>query len=235
MVNNKNESYNSTIKAKPNYIWTEENYYTNVKNRQQDPEPEEEEGITPETIRKETVNNIRERAKKQLEKNKIVELNVGDWVRVKMSALYSELRKAIKQGNKKLINVTYTPEIYRVFKVIDEVHPSYERKRYTLKNLDGEPLYTESKINEMTHSHRYRRLFASDLLKVDKDTRNVSFNNNRANQLNQINRLVVEKPIVEKEKVNRVPKDKTIAQEPQEIVRRSTRVRKENKNDDYVY
>ena len=70
---------------------------------------------------------------------------------------------------------------------------------------------------------------------MDKDTRNVSFNNNRANQLNQINRLVVEKPIVEKEKVNRVPKDKTIAQEPQEIVRRSTRVRKENKNDDYVY
>jgi hypothetical protein len=234
MIDNKNETYNSTIKAKPNYIWNQDNFYTNVKNRQEE-EEEEGEGITPETIRKETVNNIRERAKKQLEKNKIVELNVGDWVRVKMSALYSELRKAIKQGNKKLINVTYTPEIYRVFKVIQETHPTYERKRYTLKNLDGEPLYTESKINEMTHSHRYRRLFASDLLKVDKDTRNVSFNNNRANQLNQINRLVVEKPIVEKEKVNRVPKDKTIAQEPQEIVRRSTRVRKENKNDDYVY
>jgi hypothetical protein len=105
MIDNKNETYNSTIKAKPNYIWNQDNFYTNVKNRQDEEEEEEGEGITPETIRKETVNNIRERAKKQLEKNKIVELNVGDWVRVKMSALYSELRKAIKQGNKKLINV----------------------------------------------------------------------------------------------------------------------------------
>jgi hypothetical protein len=90
----------------------------------------------------------------------------------------------------------------------------------------------------MKHSHRYRRLFASDLLKVDKETRNISYNNNRANQLNQINRLVVEKPIVEKEKVNRLPKDKAITQpqEPQETtVRRSTRTRKENKSDDYVY
>ena len=136
-----------------------------------------------------------------------------------MSALYSELRKAIKQGNKKLINVTYTPEIYRVFKVIQETHPSYERKRYTLRTLDGAPLYTESKINEMKHSHRYRRLFASDLLKVDKDTKNINYDNDRANQLNQIHKLVIEKPIEEKKK--RLPKEKAI-QEPQEI-KRSTR------------
>ena len=97
------------------------------------------------------------------------------------------------------------------------------------------PATTERKVNEMTHSHRYRRLFASDLLKVDKDTKNLEYTNYRANQLNQIHKLVIEKPIVEKEKVNRIPKDKTISQEPQEIVRRSTRVRKENKNDDYVY
>jgi hypothetical protein len=41
-------------------------------------------------------------------------------------------------------------------------------------------------MNEMTHAHTYRRLFASELIKVDKDTENVSFNNNEANVLNQI-------------------------------------------------
>ena len=123
-----------------------------------------------------------------------------------MSSLYSELKKAIKQGNKKLINVTYTPEIYRVFKVIQETHPNYERKRYTLKTLEGEPLYTERKVNEMKHSHRYRRLFASDLLKIDKLTNNISYSNDRANQLNQIHKLVIEKPAVEKQKINK-PKD----------------------------
>ena len=235
MVNNKNESYNSTIKAKPNYIWTEDNFYNNVKNRQQNPEPAEEEGITPETIRKETVNNIRERARKQLEKNKIDEFNVGDHVRVKMSSLYSELKKAIKQGNKKLINVTYTPEIYRVFKVIQETHPNYERKRYTLKTLEGEPLYTERKVNEMKHSHRYRRLFASDLLKIDKLTNNISYSNDRANQLNQIHKLVIEKPAVEKQKINKPKEKETTAEEQPQELRRSTRERKQNKSSDYVY
>ena len=106
--------------------------------------------------------------------------------------------------------------------------------RYTLKNIDGTPLYTESKINEMRHSHRYKRLFASDLLKIDKDTdyNNINYDNDRANQLNQIHKLVIEKPITKK--INRTPKDKTINEEPQEI-RRSTRIRKENKNKDYVY
>ena len=229
LIDNKNESYNSTIKAKPNLIWNQDSFYDNVKHRQNNQEEEEEnDEVTPETIRKETVNNIRERAKKQLEKNKIIELNVGDHVRVKMSALYTELKKAIKQGNKKLINVTYTPEIYRVFKVIQETHPNYERKRYTLKTLDGEPLYTERKINEMTHSHRYRRLFASDLLKIDKETTNTNYSNHRANQLNQIHKLVIEKPIVEKQKVNTKEEETETIQEPQEP-KRSSRVRQENK------
>lgn len=233
IINNKNETYNSTIKAKPNLIWHPDSFYNNVKNRTRE-QLLNLEHFDNDVLRHQTSENIREKAKKQIEKNKIDEFNVGDHVRVKMSALYSEIRKAVKQGNKKLINVTYTPEIYRVFKVIEETHPSYERKRYTLKTLEGEPLYTERKVNEMTHSHRYRRLFASDLLKVDKETKNLDYTNYRANQLNQIHKLVIEKPKVIKEKVVRQEKDNTIQEEPQPL-RRSTRTRKENKNDDYEY
>jgi hypothetical protein len=150
-----------------------------------------------------------------------------------MSALYSDIRKQIKQGNKKLINVSYSPEIYKIFKVIKEDHPGYERKRYTLRKLDNTPLYTESKINEMTQAHTYRRLFASDLLKVDKNTKNIDYDNNRGNQLNQIDKFVKEttpKPI-EKPKTSKP----IIVDQPQQELRRSTRIRKDNKDNDYIY
>ena len=50
----------------------------------------------------------------------------------------------------------------------------------------------------MKHSHRYIRLFASDLIKVDQKTKNVEYTNERANQLNQIEKLVVDKPNIVK-------------------------------------
>ena len=135
MVDNKNETFNSTIKAKPNDIWNKDSFYDNVKTKTRElPVSLTKNSLDPEALRIQTKENIKKQAKRQLERTHIEELNIGDHVRVKMSALYSELRKAIKQGNKKLINVSFTPEIYRVFKVIHETHPSYERKRYTLKN-----------------------------------------------------------------------------------------------------
>ena len=189
-------------------------------------------GISPEEIRIQARKNIEEKARKQIERADIEELNKGDYVRVKMSSIYSEIRKEVKAGNKKLINVSYTPEIYKIFKVLQEDHPGFERKRYTLKKLDGSPLHTESKINEMKHTHRYKRLFASDLLKVDKQTKNIEYTNDRANQLNQIEKLVVDKPIsIEKPKAI-----KTINKPIEEpIIRKSTRERKPKKDDDYIY
>ena len=106
IIDSKNETYNSTIKAKPNLIWHPDSFYNNVKNRTRE-QLLNLEHFDNDVIRNETTENIRQKAKKQIEKNKIDEFNVGDNVRVKMSALYSEIRKAVKQGNKKLINVTY--------------------------------------------------------------------------------------------------------------------------------
>ena len=135
-----------------------------------------------------------------------------------MSSLYGELRIEVKQGRKKLINVSYSPEIYRVFKIIKEDHPTYERRRYTLKKLDGSPLLTESKVNEMKKTHRYRRLFASDLIKVDKNTKNVDYTNERGRQLNMIDKLESDKPKVIKEKKKPVEK---IIEAPKELIRSS--------------
>ena len=77
----------------------------------------------------------------------------------------------------------------------------------------------------MRKTHRYRRLFASDLLKVDKDTENVAYDNNRAKQLNQIEKLVVEpKPKVIREKKQPEEKEvieEEVVEEPKELKRSS--------------
>ena len=224
---NKNSQYNKTTKHSPNTLWNEDSFYNNVKHKTRELPPSlAESESTPEAIRINARNNIREKARKQIEQNKIIEFNKGDYVRVKMTALYSELRKQVKQGNKKLINVSYSPEIYKIFKVIKEDHPGYERKRYTLRKLDNSPLYTESKMNEMTHAHTYRRLFASDLIKVDKSTENINLDNHQANVLNQIETIAPQpKPRINKEKAV-IQKEMEIQEEPPQELRRSSRVRK---------
>ena len=119
--------------------------------------------------------------------------------------------------------MSYTPTIYKIFKVLQEDRVGYEKKRYTLKHLDGSPLETEYKVNEMRKTHRYKRLFASDLLKVDKNTKPTNYTNDRANQLNLMDKLIVDKPLVDKPiKEKRIV---DINEEPQTI-RRSTRERK---------
>jgi hypothetical protein len=235
--NNKNSQYNKTTKHTPNSLWNPDSFYDRVKNNRELPASIAKEEATPEAIRINARNNIKEKAKKQIERTHIDELNIGDHVRVKMSSLYSELRKEVKAGNKKQINVSYSPEIYRVFKILKEDHPTYERRRYTLKKLDGSPLLTESKVNEMRKTHRYRRLFASDLIKVDKETINIDYSNERAKQLNLIEKLETDKPKVIREKkkpIEKIIQQEEAPKEPPEL-KRSGRIRKQNRDADFVY
>ena len=103
---NKNTQYNKTIKHAPNTLWNPDSFYDRVKyNARELPEDIEQDENSPETIRLKALNSMKEQAKRQIKQTKIDELNKGDYVRVKMSAIYSEIRKQIKAGNKKLINV----------------------------------------------------------------------------------------------------------------------------------
>ena len=40
---------------------------------------------------------------------------------------------------------SYTPKIYKIFKVLNKDYPKYDRIIYTLNKLDVTPLYTQSK------------------------------------------------------------------------------------------
>ena len=91
----------------------------------------------------------------------------------------------------------------------------------------------------MTQTHKYRRLFASDLLKIDKNTKNIDFDNNRANKLNQIDNIVEDIPIETQQKKprNKKPIEESKIEESQSEpeLRRSTRERKKKQDEDFIY
>ena len=60
--------------------------------------------------------NIRTKAPQDVAINTIKKLSVGDYIRVKLCQLYSQVCKMVKKGDKKYIVVKYSPEIYIVDK-----------------------------------------------------------------------------------------------------------------------
>jgi len=103
--------------------------------------------------------NIREKARKQVAKNKTEELAIGDLVRIKMSSLFSSVRRMIKQGEKKYVVVKYTPEVYRVKQIIRPDHEHLEKNRYTVESLNGRLL--------KSNNGGIKRFFATDFIRAD--------------------------------------------------------------------
>jgi hypothetical protein len=75
----------------------------------------------------------------------------------------------VKDGDKKYIVVKYSPEIYVIDHILKPDHTGYEKLRYTLKTLGGEPLLTQQKMNNPNKERRQKRFFASDFVKVHKE------------------------------------------------------------------
>jgi hypothetical protein len=113
--------------------------------------------------------NTSEKARKDVLKNTTQEFELGDYVRVKLSQLYSQIRKMVKDGEKKYIVVKYSPEIYVIDKILKPDRIGYEKLRYTLKTLGGEPLLTQQKMNNPNKPRRQKRFFASDFVKIEKE------------------------------------------------------------------
>lgn len=168
---NKNTQTNNTTRFEPNEIWTQDgtinNKAVNVENK------------------------IKAKAERMLQNT--TELNIGDYVRVNLSALQSSIRKMIKDGQKKDIIVKWSPEIYIIDNKLnkDNAH-QYENYRYTLRLLDGTKLTTEINNNRPNVVRRPKRFFASDLLKVNGAIiQNNTITIRDANKLNAQNQQVI--------------------------------------------
>ena len=141
--------------------------------------------------------------------NSTEEYKVGDYVRVKMATLYSSVRKIIKSGDKKLLVVNYSPTLYQIKSVLqkdlkdkkvgDKII-SFEKERYTLKNMDGTPVQTEQKLNNPTNIRRDKRFFASDFQLVKNSNQEGTFLENftvqdalKLNKMDKPNAVAVER------------------------------------------
>ena len=158
---NLNSQRNGTTKQKPSSIW-----------RQGHDRIDRDKGV---------VDLHKKRIIKEIKKSTAHKFEVGDLVRVKMGALFSKIRKLIKSDNKKLIVVNYSSDVYTISTILnkdlkdtrDHLRRSvqYENLRYTLK-LNGVEVQTERKMNNPDRERKSKRFFASDLIKVDKETKN---------------------------------------------------------------
>ena len=85
--------------------------------------------------------------------------------------------KMIKDQDKKYIVVKYSPEIYIIDKKIKPDNEGFEKLRYTLKTLEGEPVLTQQKMNNPNKPRGQKRVFASDLIKIQKEDfdKNIKF------------------------------------------------------------
>ena len=145
----------------------------------------------------------------------------------------------VKDNDKKYIVVKYSPEIYIIDKILKPDNEGYEKLRYTLKTLEGEPVLTQQKMNNPNKPRGQKRFFSSDFIKIQKEDidKNLTydgenylqrdgFNIHDALKLNVVNDAETEAKKIKKPKkpVVRIKKE-PIPIEPRE---KSSRIRRPN-------
>jgi hypothetical protein len=128
-----NSSYKAVNKATPDQIWQPNVEHRNIR---------DVERMNPEDVPA-PVHAILESVEKKMKRFKDTEYDVGDTVRVKMSALFTNHRKMIKAGEKeklKYIIVNYSPEIFTITRVFAPRQTVLERRSYYLMDQQNRPL-----------------------------------------------------------------------------------------------
>jgi hypothetical protein len=163
---------------------------------------------------------IQKQAKRNLELNKAELFKVGEKVRVLMSALYSKHRKMIKNNKSKLLSLKYSPEIYKVYKVIKP--DDFVKERYLLRDSNDVTVLTELKLNNPNAVRPAKLFFGSELLRVGDNAENITDDDYMDNDDDLINAVEDDNDEVEP-----IRKNKPV--ENVEPLRRSPRIPKPNK------
>ena len=93
--------YNKAIIYTTNKLWHPDSFYNNVQNINRHLLLSFATGFKPETMQKRASKISKEKAKRHIEIEQVEEFNKSDYVRVKLSSIYSETRKEVKSGDKK--------------------------------------------------------------------------------------------------------------------------------------
>ena len=173
LCENKNNSWNSVLKATPVQLWKPTNIPLPIRQRK-----------LPESFNKVDLDhmvqtNRVQNTKKSIADFKAHEFQLGDIVRVKMSSIYNNIKKMVKSGNTKHIVINFSPDLYKIIKVIKSRMKGLSRDAYIVSNLNDQILVTGSKDTP-------KRFFASDLLFSSLDS-DAGFTNEQANK--KLNRI----------------------------------------------
>jgi hypothetical protein len=87
---------------------------------------------------------------------------VGEYVRLKMSSIFNNVRKLIKDNMTKQIVVTYSPVVYQIKTVIVPRRGLLERKRYVLEKANGDVVRSAK--------GKQKDFYASELERADSQT-----------------------------------------------------------------
>jgi len=173
LCENKNNSWNATLKATPVQLWKSTNTPLPIRKRK-----------LPESFNKTDLDhmvqtNRIQQAKKPIADFKAHEFQLGDIVRVKMASIYNNIKKAEKANEMKHVVITFTPDLYKIVKVVKTRMKGLSRDAYIVSNLDDEIIVVGSK-------NTHKRFYASDLLLSSLDS-NAGFTNKQANK--KLNRI----------------------------------------------
>jgi len=170
---NKNNSFSGTIKGTPNEVW--------VPGKTKLPDRQLPDAVLEGNPRLKARKAVLESAKSKIKQFRSHEYHVGDLVRVRMTALFANMRQKVKAGDTKNIVVTYSPQIFRVQSVVRPHNELLERQRYVLENEEGMKLFNPGE--------GIKQFYAIDLLAAENDSNyDLSMSMDDALRLNKVDR-----------------------------------------------
>jgi hypothetical protein len=188
---NKNQTYHSLMKTFPDNVWEQTRDPIHEEN---DISDEDEDLLASNSRRNKQISqikardNVKKRVQFDLKRFKDSELIVGDFVRVKMTAISSNLRSLEKADKTKQIVIRYSPMIFKITKKITPRQGTLERSRYFVSDLQGRPLYVKRLTNRTGNSDVYtkKQFYSNDLLLIPSNKNGTKLTLEKAMKLNGV-------------------------------------------------
>jgi len=150
-VYNRNHTKHSRIKFLPAEVWQPTKTKVDKINI-----PKSDDKLNNEQINSKVLVSLEKSVKKKLERYEDAKLQVGDKVRILLSAIDTKIRKMIKQGDSKKVVLKFSPKVFTIRRVVNQNKELLKPKYY----LDSEDIP--------------QAFFYSELLKVDDDAEDIN-------------------------------------------------------------
>jgi hypothetical protein len=153
-----NTTYNSTTGTSADRLWSVEKQAIN----------------DPDKLKSQI--RQQDRAVRLIDKFNSLQFKTGDYVRMLMSSIFSNIRKKVKQNDTKYQAVKWTPQIFQI--KAEQRTGKYERPRYSIVNQDGRAV--------QTWKNGKKSFYSDELLLVSNRDKPVAMTMGKALELNGV-------------------------------------------------